>query len=365
MTETLAQTATASRAGVEVRLESLTRRYGPVTALDGLDLTMQRGEFIALLGPSGCGKTTALRLLAGLEDADEGRVVVDGKDVTRLPTNKRDMGMVFQAYSLFPNMTARQNVAFGLRLRGVDSHLRDAKAAEMLELVGLSAQADRYAHQMSGGQQQRVALARALAIQPTVLLLDEPLSALDAKVRATLRDEIRRVQLEVGITTLFVTHDQEEALAIADRVGVMNAGRLEQLAPPVDVYHRPATPFVAEFVGLSNRLPATVSGQDADVLGVRMPLVDGDFPNGPALALVRPEAVSLAQVEAGAASSDHPLVGQVVATSFLGAVTRLTVDLGEPGTVIAQLSTSDAAAFPGGSMARVTLRQDPVLVVSA
>jgi putative spermidine/putrescine transport system ATP-binding protein len=364
VTDTAVPVKTAARAGVEVRLEGLTRRYGPVTALDGLDLTMQKGEFIALLGPSGCGKTTALRLLAGLEDADEGRVVVDGKDVTRLPTNKRDMGMVFQAYSLFPNMTARQNVAFGLRLRGIDSAKRDARAAEMLELVGLSKQADRYAHQMSGGQQQRVALARALAIQPTVLLLDEPLSALDAKVRASLRDEIRRVQLEVGITTLFVTHDQEEALAIADRVGVMNAGKLEQLAPPVDVYHRPATPFVAEFVGLSNRIPATVSGPEADVLGVRMPLVDGDFPNGPALALVRPEAVSLAAVDQNVSTDSHPLVGQVVATSFLGAVTRLTVDLGEPGTVIAQLSTAEAAAFPGGSMAQVTLRQDPVLVVA-
>jgi putative spermidine/putrescine transport system ATP-binding protein len=350
------------RAGVEVRLENLTRRYGPVTALDGLDLTLHRGEFIALLGPSGCGKTTALRLLAGLEDADGGRVVVDGKDVTHLPTNKRDMGMVFQAYSLFPNMTARQNVAFGLRLRKVGEAERSRKAGEMLDLVGLSEQADRYAHQMSGGQQQRVALARALAIQPTVLLLDEPLSALDAKVRAQLRDEIRRVQLEVGITTLFVTHDQEEALAIADRVGVMNSGRLEQLAPPTDVYRRPATPFVAEFVGLSNRIPCTVSGSEADVLGVRMPLVDPATPNGAAVALVRPEAVSLEPVGADGSSGD-PLVGQVIATSFLGAVSRITVDLRESGKVVAQLPTSQATRYEGGSLARIALRQDPVLVV--
>ncbi|HST82985.1 MAG TPA: ABC transporter ATP-binding protein [Kineosporiaceae bacterium] len=364
MTQALATDAPA-RAGVEVRLEGLTRRYGAVTALNQLDLTMHPGEFIALLGPSGCGKTTALRLLAGLEDSDEGRVLVAGKDVTRLPTNKRDMGMVFQAYSLFPNMTARQNVAFGLRLRKVSETERNRRAGEMLDLVGLSQQADRYAHQMSGGQQQRVALARALAIQPTVLLLDEPLSALDAKVRAQLRDEIRRVQLEVGITTLFVTHDQEEALAIADRVGVMNGGKIEQLAPPVDVYHRPATPFVAEFVGLSNRLPATVSGKDADVLGVRMPLVDGSIPNGSAIALVRPEAVSLTAVADDAAgSASDPLVGQVVATSFLGAVSRITVDLGEHGLVVAQMPTSQAASFTAGSLAKLTLRQDPVLVIS-
>src|SRR4051794_35597262 len=283
---------------------------------------MHPGEFIALLGPSGCGKTTALRLLAGLEDADEGRVVVNGNDVTRLPTNKRDMGMVFQAYSLFPNMTARQNVAFGLRLRKVAESERNRRASGKLDPGGLSKQADRYAHQMSGGQQQGVALAGALAIEPTVLLLDEPLSALDAKVRAQLRDEIRRVQLDVGITTLFVTHDQEEALAIADRVGVMNGGKIEQLAGPVDVYSRPATPFVAEFVGLSNRLPAVVDGTDADVLGVRMPLVERGFPNGPAIALVRPEAVGLSPVADG---DDDALVGPVVATSFLGAVSRITV----------------------------------------
>jgi putative spermidine/putrescine transport system ATP-binding protein len=262
------------RAGVEVRLEQLTRTYGTVVALDGLNLTIEPGELVALLGPSGCGKTTALRLLAGLEDADAGRVVVAGKDLTRLSANKRNIGMVFQAYSLFPHMTALQNVAFGLRLRHVSSAERKKVASETLELVGLSAQSHRYAHQMSGGQQQRVALARALAIKPEVLLLDEPLSALDAKVRAQLRDEIRRVQLEVGTTTLFVTHDQEEALAIADRVGVMRAGQLEQLGSPSEVYGRPQTAFVAEFVGLSNRLAADVKGGMALVRGVAVPLVD-------------------------------------------------------------------------------------------
>ena len=204
------------------------------------------------------------------------------------------MGMVFQAYSLFPHMTVRQNVAFGLRLRRVSAAQRDKRAIEMLDLVGLATQADRYPHQISGGQQQRVALARALAIEPQVLLLDEPLSALDAKVRAQLRDQIRRIQLEVGITTLFVTHDQEEALAIADRVGVMREGHLEQLAPPTEVYSRPATPFVAEFVGLSNRLTGEVRGGEVTVRGRTLPLVESNVPDGQVVALVRPEAVTLA-----------------------------------------------------------------------
>jgi putative spermidine/putrescine transport system ATP-binding protein len=358
--DTATADTTATRAGVDVRLEDLCRRYGHVTALDGLNLTLSPGELVALLGPSGCGKTTALRLLAGLEDADGGRVVVGGTDVTRLSASKRGMGMVFQAYSLFPNMTALQNVAFGLRLRGARQAERNRRAGEMLELVGLSAQADRFAHQMSGGQQQRVALARALAIRPTVLLLDEPLSALDAKVRAQLRDEIRRVQLEVGTTTLFVTHDQEEALAIADRVGVMRAGRLEQVGTPMDVYHRPDSPFVAEFVGLTNKLPAEVKAGVADVLGVMLPLVDTATANGPAVALVRPEAITLTEHLPGDATG--PLVGQVIATAFLGAVSRVTVDLGEAGTVLAQLPTAEAGAYPAGSRARLSMRLDPVLV---
>jgi putative spermidine/putrescine transport system ATP-binding protein len=350
--------AQATRAGVEVRLEDLRRRYGPVTALDGLTLTLAPGELVALLGPSGCGKTTALRLLAGLEEADEGRVTIGGADVTRLPANKRDVGMVFQAYSLFPHMTAWENVAFGLQMRKVGPAERRRRAMETLELVGLQGFANRYAHQLSGGQQQRVALARALAIQPKVLLLDEPLSALDAKVRARLRDEIRRVQLEVGITTLFVTHDQEEALAIADRVGVMRSGRLEQLGPPTTIYARPATPFVAEFVGLTNRLAGEVSGGSVEVRGTRLPLVQADVPDGPAVALVRPEAVTLAG-DGDAASG--PLVGTVIATAFLGATSRVTVDLGDV-TVLAQLPTSEAVAHAAGTRVRLTLRPDPVLI---
>src|SRR5216117_879243 len=301
----------ATRAAVEVRLEDLRRTYGTTTALDGLTLTLSPWELVALLGPSGCGKTTALRLLAGLEEANGGRVIIAGKDVTNVPANRRDIGMVFQAYSLFPHMTARQNVEFGLQLHDVDSAERRERAREVLDLVGLAAHANKFAHQMSGGQQQRVALARALAIRPKVLLLDEPLSALDAKVRSRLRDEIRRVQLEVGITTLFVTHDQEEALAIADRVGVMNKGRLEQLGPPTTIYTRPATSFVAEFVGLSNRMAGEVRGGEVTVRGCKLPLVEQDTPDGPVVALVRPEAVSLASraPESGTGTASSPLTG--------------------------------------------------------
>ena len=336
------------RSGVEVRLENLVRRYGTVTALDGLSLTLAPGELVALLGPSGCGKTTALRLLAGLEEADGGRIVIAGNDVTGLPANRRNIGMVFQAYSLFPHMVAWENVAFGLQMRHVSAVERKKRALDMLDLVGLARFANRYASQMSGGQQQRVALARALAIQPQVLLLDEPLSALDAKVRSRLRDEIRRVQLEVGITTLFVTHDQEEALAIADRVGVMQSGKLEQLGPPTLVYSRPATPFVADFVGLTNRMQG----------GTSIPIVQPDVSDGPAIALIRPEAVS---IDGNGGTDEGPLVGTVIAVAFLGAVSRVTVDLGDT-TVLAQLPTSSASQHPAGTRVRLALRTDPVLI---
>ena len=227
--------------GAQVELDRLVRIFGQTRALDGFSLSIEPGEFVALLGPSGCGKTTALRVLAGFERLDSGRVVVDGQDLARVSAQNRDMGMVFQSYSLFPNMNALNNVAYGLRMRKQRSRQRRKKAGELLELVGLADQASKYPHQMSGGQQQRVALARALAIEPRVLLLDEPLSALDAKVRAELRDQIRSLQQRLAITTVFVTHDQEEALSMADRVCVMKAGRIEQTATPATLYSRPAT----------------------------------------------------------------------------------------------------------------------------
>ena len=350
------------RAGLEVRAESIRRTYGSVPALDGLSLTIQPGELVALLGPSGCGKTTALRILAGLEDSDGGRVIVGGRDVTAVPAHKRDMGMVFQAYSLFPHLTAFQNVEFGLRLRRLSAAERRSRAGEMLELVGLSAQAGRYPRQMSGGQQQRVALARALAIRPTVLLLDEPLAALDALVRVQLRGEIRRIQLEVGTTTLFVTHDQDEALAIADRVGVMHAGRLEQLDRPADIYARPKTPFVASFIGLSNQLPATVKAGRAEVLGTQLPLLEPGTPEGAGTAVVRPEAITLSagpRRPASAATID----GVVVSVTFLGAISHVHIRLESQSDVIALLPSSEAASHAAGDRVGVAIRNDPVLIV--
>jgi putative spermidine/putrescine transport system ATP-binding protein len=371
-----ATTGGAGRIGsVEVVLQQLTRHYGHVRALDGLDLRIAPGELVALLGPSGCGKTTALRILAGLEQATSGRVLVGGTDQSRVPANKRDMGMVFQAYSLFPHMTVAENVAFGLKLRGRSRAQRDQRASEMLELVGLGAHRNRYAHQLSGGQQQRVALARALAIEPSVLLLDEPLSALDAKVRTQLRDEIRRVQLEVGTTTLFVTHDQEEALAIADRVGVMSQGRLDQIAPPTELYAEPRTRFVAEFVGLTNRLPARRDGDVAVVLGCRLPRLGGSADGADGVALVRPEAVRVERLDgaadgAGDAAADRAadgagVRGRVTSRAFLGPVSRVSCDLADGSSVTAQVSGAQAQQLPTGEQVRVSVEPVPVLVVPA
>jgi putative spermidine/putrescine transport system ATP-binding protein len=340
--------------GVAVELNELTRVYGTVKALDGLTLHIEPGELVALLGPSGCGKTTALRILAGLDEATSGTVSVGGKDVSNVPANKRDMGMVFQAYSLFPHLTVLDNVAFGLKMRGKAKSERMSQSTDMLDLVGLSAHKHKYASELSGGQQQRVALARALAIQPRVLLLDEPLSALDAKVRAQLRDEIRRVQLEVGTTTLFVTHDQEEALAVADRVGVMSQGRLEQLAAPADLYANPATPFVAEFVGLNNKVPAEVSGGRAHLLGTSVPALEGSVA-GSGLAMVRPESVTIVADPAGTST--------ISSVAFLGPISRVYAALADGSVISAQMASSQAKAFSPGDPVTVGVEPTGVLVV--
>lgn len=329
-----------------------------VKALNDFNLEIKPGEMVVLLGGSGCGKSTALRSLAGLEDIQAGRILVGGQDVTGVPVNKRDMAMVFQAYSLFPHMTALQNVEFGLEIRGVTRAERRHLAMEKLDLVGLADQAGKYTQQMSGGQQQRVALARALAVNPRVLLLDEPLSALDAKVRVQLRDEIRRIQLEAGTTTVFVTHDQEEALAVADRIGVMNHGRIEQIADPQTLYRRPETEYVATFIGLTNRLPGISNGAEAVVFGQRVPLLEGSRKEG-AVVLVRPENMTIAMHEAGVAGSGSGAgeVGRVEMVHFLGALARVDVRImaaeyrglgGEDGAALRVTVQVPANELPSG-----------------
>jgi putative spermidine/putrescine transport system ATP-binding protein len=333
-----------------LELQNLHRNFGTVKALDGIEIALGEGEFLSLLGPSGCGKTTALRLVAGFDRPDAGRIVVDGKDLTSVSPNKRDMGMVFQAYSLFPNMTARDNVAFGLRIRGRKRADRDGRVNDLLELVGLGHAGDRYPHQLSGGMQQRVALARALAIEPRVLLLDEPLSALDAKVRVQLREEIRRIQLELGITTLYVTHDQEEALSVSDHVAVMYGGRIEQMGSPAEMYSAPATPFVAEFIGTMNRLEGTIVDGGVEHAGTTLRIdAAQERPRGErVLVLVRPETVEVGPASGDGGGGVNTLVGNVVTQTFLGPVTRLKI-LGAGVDVIADVPTQKALSLPVGT----------------
>jgi putative spermidine/putrescine transport system ATP-binding protein len=347
-------------------LEGVRKDFGDFTALHDLDLAVESGEFLSLLGPSGCGKTTALRIIAGFDFPTTGRVLVDGHDVSRVRVNKRDMGMVFQAYSLFPNMTARGNVEFGLRVRGAKD--RASRATELLELVGLGHAVDRYPHQLSGGMQQRVALARALAIEPRVLLLDEPLSALDAKVRVQLRDEIRRIQQRLGITTIYVTHDQEEALAISDRICVLSDGKIEQLAAPAEIYAAPATPFVAEFVGTMNRIPGTVGDPAEGVVHVEHRRLVIDAARGAArdadvLVLVRPESLRVAAATAAANGQENRLQGTVAAQTFLGANTRVRVDV-EGLELAADVPSATAAALPIGAAVTVQVPRESSRVLT-
>ena len=309
------------RGGGSIQMRDVVKIYpgSTVHALDDFNLDIKPGEMVVLLGGSGCGKSTALRSLAGLEDIQGGRIMVGGQDVTGVPVNKREMAMVFQAYSLFPHMTALENVEFGLEVRGMGKAERRKIAMEQLELVGLADQAKKYTQQMSGGQQQRV--ARALAVKPRVLLLDEPLSALDAKVRVQLRDQIRRIQLTTGTTTVFVTHDQEEALAVADRIGVMNKGKIEQIAAPQNLYQRPATEYVATFIGLTNRLPGASNGDEAVVFGQRVPLLAGSAKGDSVAVLVRPENLTLAL--AGSSDSHVGERARVEVIHFLGSLVRV------------------------------------------
>jgi len=277
--------------GSSLAYQGVSRRFGSVVALHDFTLKIGSGELVTLLGPSGCGKTTALRIAAGFDVSDTGSLLLDDQEVSRVPASGRGMGMVFQNYSLFPHLTVEGNIAFGLKIKGFDKERIQEIVAAMLERVRLSGLGGRYPHQLSGGQQQRVALARALAIEPKVLLLDEPLSALDAKVRAELRSEIRQLQTETGVSTLFVTHDQDEAMAISDRIVVMDKGIIQQIGSPVDVYMSPTNAFVARFIGAMNELPArVVDSQTVELFGNFFSAIAG-MDVGHVVLLVRPDAV--------------------------------------------------------------------------
>jgi len=311
-------------------IQHVRKSFGATTVVQDFNLDVDKGEFISFLGPSGCGKTTMLRIVAGFEQPTDGRIVVGGKDVTGLKPNQRNIGMVFQAYALFPNMTVAQNIGFGLRVAGRPRAEIDARVGEMLGLIKLGEFGARYPYQLSGGQQQRVALARAIAPKPRLLLLDEPLSALDAKVRVSLRDEIRAIQRDLGITTIFVTHDQEEAMSMSDRIVVMNAGRADQVGAPFEVYNRPATRFVAGFVGTLNVIEAVVKDAASgavEVGGVPVALgrgLGGAKPGDKVALALRPEAISMAKEGARAVA----IPCTITAVNFLGSVIRINADAG-------------------------------------
>ncbi|WP_137387859.1 ABC transporter ATP-binding protein [Rhodoligotrophos defluvii] len=338
-----------------LELENLSKSFGGNVGVHQVNLAIARGEFVSFLGPSGCGKTTTLRMIAGFEPPSMGAIRIDGRDVTGLRPNQRNIGMVFQSYALFPNMTVAENVGFGLKVARKPASEIAARVAEMLQLIGLPEHGDRYPYQLSGGQQQRVALARALAPKPSVLLLDEPLSALDAKIRISLREEIRRVQRQLGITTIYVTHDQEEALSMSDRIVVMNEGRIEQLGTPFEIYNYPRTRFVASFVGTLNLLHAKVvdpaSGRmEVDGQGLNLAgHLNGAKAGDRVTFALRPEAISLR-----AEQPDIPLLsGTVEDVSFLGSIVRMRVRFGENAVSLDTFNTpSEQPPAPG---ARVTI----------
>ena len=337
-----------------LQLSGIRKDFGSFAALKGVSLSVRQGELVCFLGPSGCGKTTLLRIIAGLEVQSAGTLVQGGRDITRLPPMRRDYGIVFQSYALFPNLTVADNVAYGLVNRRMARAQREARVRELLQLVGLPDSGARFPAQLSGGQQQRVAIARALATSPGLLLLDEPLSALDARVRVRLRGEIRGLQQRLGITTILVTHDQEEALSMADRIVVMKDGQIEQIGSPTEVYARPSTPFVADFVGRTNLLPATRAGDDRVAVGgqrFECPAL-GAHANGAALRLFfRPEDVRVRGVDAVTPNSAAAVVEKV---EYLGAFSRITFRLdGIEQPLTADLSLNDMAEFrpaPGATL---------------
>jgi ABC-type Fe3+/spermidine/putrescine transport system ATPase subunit len=304
-----------------LELRSVTRRFGSVIAVDGLSETLRRGEYFCILGPSGCGKTTLLRLIAGFDTPDSGSILLHGSDVAETPPERRDVNVVFQSYALFPHLTVRENIGFGLRMKKISRAEIARRVGDAIALVHLEAETDRLPRQLSGGQQQRVALARAVVNRPAVLLLDEPLSALDQSLRIRMQAELRTIQRETGIAFLHITHDQMEALSIADRVAVMRAGRFEQVAPPQQIYRQPATRFVAEFVGGTNLIPARGDTPDTVILtdGVRVTGLHPSAFSGDVLLALRPETLTLVAPE------DGLLRGRVVSTAFTGHAVEYTI----------------------------------------
>ncbi len=344
-----------------LRVEEVGKQFGTFVALQRVSLTVQTGEFVTFLGPSGCGKTTLLRGIAGLDPPTTGRILQQGRDITHLPPSERDFGIVFQSYALFPNLTVNANVAYGLRGAAWPKARVRERVAELLDIVGLADQRDKYPAQLSGGQQQRVALARALANEPGLLLLDEPLSALDAIVRQHLRQEIRSLQQRLGVTTIMVTHDQEEAMGVSDRIVVMSRGRIEQIGTPAEIYDRPASPFVASFIGHSTHFDAVIDSPAGFVVagGVRIaadaarPLLFG----ARVTCFVRPEHVSLHRAEAAPPGA---LPARVTGMEFLGPICRLSLEAG-PLRLLAAVAPAQLEALQGGAVA-ATLPADRIMV---
>ena len=350
-----------------LELSGVQKSFGDNCVVKNFDLSVARGEFVTLLGPSGCGKTTTLRMIAGFETPSGGMIAIDDKDITQLAANKRNIGMVFQSYALFPNMTVAGNVGFGLRVAGRPALEIKARVEEMLQLIKLAHLAERYPRQLSGGQQQRVSLARALAPSPKILLLDEPLSALDARIRVALREEIRSLQQKLGITTIFVTHDQEEALSMSDRIVVMNDGRIEQVGAPREIYNRPRTRFVASFVGTLNALTGVVVDAAAGALSIEGQNViarrglEGANAGEPCALALRPEALQIA----GAAPGRNALTGVVEEVAFLGSVIRVKLRLAQSALLIDSFNSGADAPPALGATIKVSFSPEDLIVLAA
>lgn len=348
-----------------LKLRNIQKDFGANRVVHDFSLDIAQGEFVSFLGPSGCGKTTVLRMVAGFEETSAGDIQVADRSITHLKPNQRNIGMVFQAYALFPNLTVAQNIAFGLKVARVPKAQSNARVEEMLDLIKLPELGSRFPYQLSGGQQQRVALARAVAPKPKLLLLDEPLSALDAKVRVSLREEIRAIQKELGITTIFVTHDQEEALSISDRIVVMNNGRADQIGTPFEIYNRPTTRFVANFVGTLNVLTGTVSDAANGAVMINGTRVDlqrslGSARAGDVISLaLRPEAVSLGQT----AERDCTLGGTIADVHFLGSVIRVRAKIGESSVSLDTFNDPSQPPPVEGQAAQIAFAPRDVLVL--